>query len=734
MKRNVAKPTQLISYKQQNQLRHFCQDIIRTKYSDAFNFFLIKPVNQIIEELKTPTEIAYYDFLLYDNRQEIMRRLYSTQESQLRLRNYIDYYSLISVCTPPCYEKLTKRTIMEKRRRRLAKLTQRKEEHNNVGDKHATHSRNKILLANLERKTLYLEDIDLQTQRTGKTLTEGLIDKQDKVDEPIDSKVRNDQFEVHDIYDPVFTSDDEACSIFEGQLANEVWADEKNQPKFNLSIESEIAEIDVANESRIQKQTNEENLFTKNSLLAEKIHQTGPNQSKQTKQRKFSTGSLRVNFSKKVPIFPNAKCEDSNFQFLKNTNKQIQSKGIRKSPQNSTGNLTLLNNFEKQQIPNDSKTKSKINVAAKKIKSLKQKSKDLAKENLFPENQSNFPDKQLLENKKKVSEKLRQEFEVNSKNKMKTVINVFSRNPETPSNNFKFILNKPLADKKLSFSTIKGSKTNLVKGICSRTPGNKVFEMEPKVTPDCRHPKRFDCKPANRNLNIRIFKNPKTHSYQKLLSPIRKETETLTGLDNIATTLTHLQPYKKSSKENFKKNSQKLMSTANMFVKSPTGKNFLFSNSPVVFNQLKTQKDDRMTTAIHKREAKSLKINLDAKLCESNHKFLVENSPFFNKPIDFQSILDRKGPRKIDSHSMTMANGVYQSRADKLPLFDRILPTMIWSTKNSKLNWPNLKSPVHKNKDTIFDVFKEKLRDKKTDKLEQDKLRKGIVGVENNRH
>lgn len=258
--------------------QEFSHLLLERKYSESFSFYFSKYVNEILNEVKSPAEIRYRDNCYYDDVREIMRRYYRYDESIVRLHNYTDYYAKLEDYLVPCVELLGARKVMFKRRKRKFKLNRR--DNHNCQDtpnsqEFAVLERNQNFLRRLRNPTVYLEDLYLNSSTTDpaprKTLeTERLIRRSLAVQEP--------DAEIHDIYDPVFSSEDEKRSLsLEKALSAHSLEKDETDLRFpdnqlldvsNESLKTRISVFERISESTIKLSRNENyNPVTQQTLL-----------------------------------------------------------------------------------------------------------------------------------------------------------------------------------------------------------------------------------------------------------------------------------------------------------------------------------------------------------------------------------------------------------------------------------------------------------------------------------
>ena len=74
--------------------RAFIAQNLREKYKDMQSKFEdLKVVNDLIYNESTHIVSVFKDYLIYDDYNEFLKRYYKTDESLIRLPNFIDYYA-----------------------------------------------------------------------------------------------------------------------------------------------------------------------------------------------------------------------------------------------------------------------------------------------------------------------------------------------------------------------------------------------------------------------------------------------------------------------------------------------------------------------------------------------------------------------------------------------------------------------------------------------------------------
>lgn len=704
MRSNQAGQRPKVSYRLQNQLRLFLDEILRTKYSDSFNFYLTKKVNQIIDEMKTSEEIMYYDYLVYDDRQEIMRRFYTHSETEVRMKNYTQYYAGLSEYQRPCYEKLNKRKIMEKRRKRLTKFVQRREvpkrPDGDADGGQAIDGSRAALLKNLQHQTLYLEDIDLKAAVQSDFKARQQPGSAAKTIASKDQLLIQKDCKVHDIYDPVFTSEEEAAdredhlvvsSDVSLRLSNCNFPAVVNA-KLNISIEEKIPEIDLANESGIMRETATQNLFTRQSLaenlqtgstfLPPELSQTLQNSESVPKHKSInnvnSHRSLCVNFAKdkKAEVVQIDTFEDT----LKCAELQtLQAQALLNSGSevSQVESQTLLKSLEKARLPANvsSKLRSKLKVKVLTLGAENSRSRSCKRlSNRQPDSPVSKQAVNFKKNAKRPTEEGASVLPVRKERKTFQKLPDLMLHHELPKPT---LLSQKLShDRNVSASIIMRPNGRFKKScfpglLCSPTqiPANNDFEI--KTNKNGNHILRS---PINRQqktpVNLKVTMDLKNLSNIKFSSPKLKLPETFRGIDNFIQTINQLQSSKLLNKENSSRmrgNRLEFASPKMSLPKSPVfqkehGLALAISQTSAFAGMhcgpQKTPKVSKKMIATAdglNRQAKSVKINLNPKQLVVNLKSSKGKIPFFNSPINFQQIICKQSAKRPDFKFMTMA-------------------------------------------------------------------------------
>ena len=101
------------------------------RYSEAFNFFQSKSINNIIRSQKVDYVILYRDLEVFDDETEYFKRYYSTKETNSRIQKLIsifvfkwskDYYELNMTPPSPILILINTFNILENRKKKHIKL------------------------------------------------------------------------------------------------------------------------------------------------------------------------------------------------------------------------------------------------------------------------------------------------------------------------------------------------------------------------------------------------------------------------------------------------------------------------------------------------------------------------------------------------------------------------------------------------------------------------------------
>lgn len=187
--------------------------LLRTTYSKDFNFYYTKSLNEILNGFRSRADLMYRDWLMLSESNEVLRRYYTQNESDVRLNNYAKYYSEIEDYQLPCLEKVASRSVLFKRKKRKFKYYQRLPEQVMEAERRARQggeARGRRFLRRLAQQTIYLEDIFLEQSTSDAECAQS--DHKNDMTLPMcqSPKILQDsQAEVHDIFNPVFSSEED---------------------------------------------------------------------------------------------------------------------------------------------------------------------------------------------------------------------------------------------------------------------------------------------------------------------------------------------------------------------------------------------------------------------------------------------------------------------------------------------------------------------------------------------
>ena len=231
-KLNSKKQALEVHPSKQNKIHHLCKDNMFKKYQLQFYFFSAKLINEIINEVRSTNFIHFIQRRHCDHVGEQLRRYYDREESKIRLRNYANYYVAIHDYSRPNFPHLSHSSILTKRKRKFYKLQNRSK--NQEEARPLADDQNKSVLKNLNKRTMYLEEIEVDMSNAHRgSLSQVPFDDFKRFDIRDGKAFKN--AEVHDVYNPEFSSDDEF---------NKSWINFKKEKevglpkKLNVSIQS----------------------------------------------------------------------------------------------------------------------------------------------------------------------------------------------------------------------------------------------------------------------------------------------------------------------------------------------------------------------------------------------------------------------------------------------------------------------------------------------------------------
>lgn len=183
-------------------------------HETRFLFYLAKPVNEILGQARRPAYFQFEQETALNTVGEQMRRFYRLDETRVRLRNYSNYYAGMPETHWVNFANLSVFPITQKRKKRYFKTHKRGRGTVEVA-KNAMPRRS--VLKNLNKRTMYLEDIEVDASNVGRDKPSQVLAEED-VHERERSPMALHDGEVHDIYNPRFSSNDETEDDLKGQL------------------------------------------------------------------------------------------------------------------------------------------------------------------------------------------------------------------------------------------------------------------------------------------------------------------------------------------------------------------------------------------------------------------------------------------------------------------------------------------------------------------------------------
>lgn len=179
-----------------------------------FLFYLAKPVNEILGQARRPAYLQFEQETALNTAGEQMRRFYRLDETRVRLKNYSNYYAGMPETHWANFPNLSVFPITQKRKKRYFKTHRR-------GRGAAENAKNaqprRSVLKNLNRRTMYLEDIEVEASHVAKEKPSDVLAEEDLQDRERPPLPVHDG-EVHDIFNPRFSSNDETEDDLKGQL------------------------------------------------------------------------------------------------------------------------------------------------------------------------------------------------------------------------------------------------------------------------------------------------------------------------------------------------------------------------------------------------------------------------------------------------------------------------------------------------------------------------------------
>lgn len=102
------------SHPSKSQLLKQVRSHLLKKYESKFQFNMCSEVNSLLQDKKSRALGRFKDFKLFDQRVEILRRYYNSEEIPVRLRNYVIFYNENEDNSFPNYSVLPQKYIMLK--------------------------------------------------------------------------------------------------------------------------------------------------------------------------------------------------------------------------------------------------------------------------------------------------------------------------------------------------------------------------------------------------------------------------------------------------------------------------------------------------------------------------------------------------------------------------------------------------------------------------------------------
>ena len=387
---------------------------IYSKNKKKFQWEQKKKINRIINNVLSKEEINFKDKNLLITNEEFMNRYYKKKESNIRLRNYIEFYEKLENYYQFNYEIYNQRKIMYKNQKRKYKLENRK-----IDKKAKKKNKRKNLLGKLKDSTIYLDEV----KSIGSCCQKKKIWENASENFELNLVEYSKNGNIHDIYNPDFSSSQsflsrnvikkrKSCSdFFIGSLKND-----------NSSIDSFIAEIsklDGIEESQIRKKSiepsqldigvfklfpdleNNFDNFEKNKNFDFGNGKNFVNNFNFDNQRNFGFG----NFGKNVVIEKAFDVKESKFGFHFEKKKKKLGKKIKNYERRRlTKKNSIKNNSDKNTL------ESKFMTDTKKITKIKKNDRKLQKNNSDLNFKKRILKKNTLENKKMeiIKKKVRQ--------------------------------------------------------------------------------------------------------------------------------------------------------------------------------------------------------------------------------------------------------------------------------------------------------------------------------------
>lgn len=227
----------------QEAWRHKALDRLIATHETRFLFYYAKPVNEVLSQARRPSTIQFEQETAFISVGEQMRRFYKLSESEVRLRNYANYYAGIPEYHWVNFPGLDVSPIFYKRKKRFFK-TQKRAPQSAELVKSGVPRRS--VLKNLDRRTMYLEEIEADVSQAGRVRESEILVEESRIKMDKHNPIFRDA-EVHDIFDPEFSSQDEPEDDLKVQLTLHT---QPNQPlngrNLNISVQSkDLFDLDL---------------------------------------------------------------------------------------------------------------------------------------------------------------------------------------------------------------------------------------------------------------------------------------------------------------------------------------------------------------------------------------------------------------------------------------------------------------------------------------------------------
>ena len=221
--------------------KYFLKSIMHLKHDQLAHDSDIRIVEDILTEQRSSKEILFRDHIYLDDAQESMRRYYTVDESELRLKNYYEFYAKQKNINRPAWEHTPVRKIMQKRNMRLDKLFY--DNHSTSTLKRSKKSFKVNLLENINNSTIYIKDIYVNCGDNSIKSTSKISTKSDNSVSLISQDQSGEEF---DIYNPSFTHKSSHDNLLEVYHRDEIVDFEKQlDDRITISLKSDSVFKDI---------------------------------------------------------------------------------------------------------------------------------------------------------------------------------------------------------------------------------------------------------------------------------------------------------------------------------------------------------------------------------------------------------------------------------------------------------------------------------------------------------